>query len=459
MDKQQLKQTIDDNITTNGQNEITGEKLNDVLNDMVDSLGVVNQISVGTTTTGVAGTDASVTNSGTATAPVLNFTIPRGSDGQDGADAVNSFKGWWPDLATLKASYTAIAGDSAYVKDASPATTWSIYVYDSTASSDNYWADSGTDADTSNVQTFASGEEVNEVGIDDTHLSNPTQCSIPLALDVVGKLNQVGVTASAKDLIIALFRKCAFITDDAGDDIDDLEEEFAGQRILMSITATMPQSYEVHEGDDLNVLRNYLTVTANYDDGSSNTVSTYTLSGTLTEGTSVITVSYSGMTTQVSVTVLALIISFESNEFAKGVNLGNIYTGQGTTYNYCIDSPTRMCSPQFGKLIKGGTYRINIDCNYSTVNLDIQAYTEAAATKVSNHQNLTSTGGGGTIDIWDSSYIQFTDGVAQVTIPEYSIQNEPTAKIIGLRVVFKQNSAGTSMSSDFAVTSLTFTKI
>ena len=35
------------------------------------------------------------------------------------------FKGWWPDLATLKAAITATAGDAAYVKDASPATTWS----------------------------------------------------------------------------------------------------------------------------------------------------------------------------------------------------------------------------------------------------------------------------------------------------------------------------------------------
>lgn len=165
MNKQQLKQTIDDNITTNGQNEITGAKLNDVLNEMVDSLGVVDQISVGTTTTGAAGTDASVTNSGTSTDPVLNFTIPRGAAGQDGANAVNPFKGWWADLATLKAAITAQPGDSAYVKDASPATTWSIYVYSASATSDNNWVDSGSKADTSNVQTFASGEEVNEVHI------------------------------------------------------------------------------------------------------------------------------------------------------------------------------------------------------------------------------------------------------------------------------------------------------
>lgn len=41
-------------------------------------------ITVGTTTTGAAGSDASVTNSGTASAAVLNFTIPQGIQGEKG---------------------------------------------------------------------------------------------------------------------------------------------------------------------------------------------------------------------------------------------------------------------------------------------------------------------------------------------------------------------------------------
>lgn len=88
-----------------------------------------------------------------------------GQNGSNGLNAINPFKGWWPDLETLKAAHTATQGDSAYVKDVSPATTWSIYIYSASAASDNYWADSGTDADTSNVQQFASGENVNEVHI------------------------------------------------------------------------------------------------------------------------------------------------------------------------------------------------------------------------------------------------------------------------------------------------------
>ena len=39
--------------------------------------GAAATVEVGTVTTGAAGTSASVTNSGTATAAVLNFTIPQ----------------------------------------------------------------------------------------------------------------------------------------------------------------------------------------------------------------------------------------------------------------------------------------------------------------------------------------------------------------------------------------------
>lgn len=116
--------------------------------------------------------------------------------------AANPFKGWWPDFATLKATITARPGDSAYVKDASPATTWSIFIYDSTALSDNYWADSGTDADTSDVQTFATSEKVNETPIDNTHLANPADGALPTADDVMQlKAKLEGVTASEEKVI------------------------------------------------------------------------------------------------------------------------------------------------------------------------------------------------------------------------------------------------------------------
>lgn len=51
-------------------------------------------ITVGTTTTWAAGTNASVTNSGTSSAAVLNFTIPRWADGTGSGDVV------WPASST-----------------------------------------------------------------------------------------------------------------------------------------------------------------------------------------------------------------------------------------------------------------------------------------------------------------------------------------------------------------------
>ena len=48
--------------------------------------GVAATITVGTTTTGDAGTDATVTNSGTAEAAILDFTIPQGPTGPTGIE-------------------------------------------------------------------------------------------------------------------------------------------------------------------------------------------------------------------------------------------------------------------------------------------------------------------------------------------------------------------------------------
>ena len=52
--------------------------------------GAAATITIGTVTTGDAGTDASVTNVGTTSAAIFNFTIPRGEDGKDGGITIDS---------------------------------------------------------------------------------------------------------------------------------------------------------------------------------------------------------------------------------------------------------------------------------------------------------------------------------------------------------------------------------
>ena len=52
--------------------------------------GTAASIKIGSVTTGAAGSNASVTNSGTASNVVLNFTLPRGNDGKDGGITVDA---------------------------------------------------------------------------------------------------------------------------------------------------------------------------------------------------------------------------------------------------------------------------------------------------------------------------------------------------------------------------------
>jgi lysophospholipase L1-like esterase len=108
---------------------------------------------------------------------------------------------------------------------------------------------------------------------------------------------------------------------------------------LTSITATFNQGTQViYNTDTLDKLKAYLTVTANYSDGSKQTVTNYTLSGTLTVGNSTITVSYSGKTTTFTVVVTEYIEPEEPEE--PSVTLESITAdfNQGENAVYTTDS-------------------------------------------------------------------------------------------------------------------------
>ncbi len=177
---QGVSPTVQVTQTENGYHVVITDKDGPHAFDLTN--GPANTLIIGTVTDGE---QASASITGEAPNQQLNLVLPKGEQGDPGQNAVNPFKGWYNSLAELKAAHTAIEGDSAYVKDASPATTWSIYVYDATATANNNWVDSGLDADTSNAQTFASGEEVNETHIDVTGLVSPILGSLAKAEDAM----------------------------------------------------------------------------------------------------------------------------------------------------------------------------------------------------------------------------------------------------------------------------------
>ena len=99
---------------------------------------------------------------------------------------------------------------------------------------------------------------------------------------------------------------------------------------LVSIVANYTQSGAVYDEDTLDSLENDLVVTAVYNNSSTEVVTNYTLSGTLTVGTSTITVSYSGKTTTFNVTVSASLVYYD---YLQGDGTAFIDTGLlGQTY-------------------------------------------------------------------------------------------------------------------------------
>lgn len=78
----------------------------------------------------------------------------------------------------------------------------------------------------------------------------------------------------------------------------------AAAKVLSSIRVSFVQGSAVfYEGQSLDGLREYLTVTATYSDASTAEVTDYTLSGALTSGTSSVTAEYGGKTDVFYVTV------------------------------------------------------------------------------------------------------------------------------------------------------------
>lgn len=123
--------------------------------------------------------------------------------------------------------------------------------------------------------------------------------------DSGGNVDQSGLTSDIKSALMAVVEHIGVWADKNGQTyIDNLRTALYSAPIA-SITAVYNQSKTVYASDDLEVLRDDLTVTATYTDGSSSILSDYTLSGTLTVGTSIVTVSKDGKTATFEVEVTA----------------------------------------------------------------------------------------------------------------------------------------------------------
>lgn len=119
-----------------------------------------------------------------------------------------------------------------------------------------------------------------------------------------------GLSEDVKQALLAIAQNVVYTNDDE-DYYQNLYDALYPPAELVSISAVYTQSGTVYDTDTLNSLKADLVVTATYDDSSTAVVTAYTLSGTLTAGTSTVTVTYNGKTTTFTVNVTAYYVYYD----------------------------------------------------------------------------------------------------------------------------------------------------
>ncbi|MBR3237421.1 MAG: hypothetical protein IKF99_03190 [Oscillospiraceae bacterium] len=137
-------------------------------------------------------------------------------------------------------------------------------------------------------------------------------------------------TDEAKRALLACFENVAWINGHGREYYDALEDALYPETGLVRIEAVFEQgSLVVHPDTPLNDLKAYLTVTGYYSDGTTRREAHYTLSGTLTVGTSTVTVLCEDKTTTFTVTVTEYPVI-------------RVFRGKGTSGAEIIDNAKRM---------------------------------------------------------------------------------------------------------------------
>ena len=171
-----------------------------------------------------------------------------------------------------------------------------------------------------------------------------------LSPDPGGDAYQGGLSAAQVSALDNMFKVCAFIKNDVSaeysafkaafgiEDSGEVEpDEPDTEKTLTGISAVYSGG-EVAVGTAVTALTG-IVVTAHYSDGTSATVTGYTLSGTIAEGSNTVTVSYGGKTTTF------VVIGAVSGDDVPTLE----------TYEYSWDNPGKVVGP-YGELQGNGAY-------------------------------------------------------------------------------------------------------
>ncbi len=189
-----------------------------------------------------------------------------------------------------------------------------------------------------NGSAWADGGQYGGVAVDDTLTQSGLAADAKATGDEIAEIKEdlsavSGLSAEVKQALLACFAKVAWTDENGQDYYDALEDALYPPVTLVSISAVYTQSVTVYTTDTLNSLKPDLVVTAHYSDSTSSVVTGYTLSGTLAEGTSTVTVSYSGKTDTFDVVVTRYAFyDYLYNSHQNYNNADDAYVDTGLTY-------------------------------------------------------------------------------------------------------------------------------
>lgn len=152
-----------------------------------------------------------------------------------------------------------------------------------------------------------------------------TTAFVKQAIDAIPQGGGEGLSEEAKLALLECFEHVAWVDANGQSYYNALHDALFPPAELLSISALFSQgAIRIYPDSSLDELRPMLTVTAHYDDDTSSEVTTYSLSGTLTVGTSTVVVSYLSKTTSILVTV---------SEPSTLVSISAVYTQPGAVYD------------------------------------------------------------------------------------------------------------------------------
>ena len=252
--------------------------------------------------------------------------------------------------------------------------------------------------------------------------------------------NISGISDDVKLALLDCFAHVAWTDEHGQDYYDALEEALYAEepKTLVSISADYTQSGTVYDTDTLDSLKADLVVTATYDDSSTETVTTYTLSGTLEEGTSTITVSYGGKTTTFNVTVTAWIYpmtltnasdgaGFGSYDATKNTNTPPYVANTNTTRIHFMGTDATGYPVQYGK-----RYKVSVASGAIAYAIGFFTFNEDGLAQINNVASIDA------VNRADSGWLTLSSGEYTFT-PQTINDKEPVCMWFS----FKKDSSGT----------------